>query len=331
MIEILLDRIEEAGGGRRLKKFLKSKKEAAGARHRAFRASGALADIRQGAVDALSEGYLSLNELANLVDEIEENGAQHIFLFDEARIDEFARAAESLPPFPAGPTEAKYGATPRNQIVARSDERMTVIKQVRTVDYWVKNAAETEETAARRTVVYDRMQGRAVNLIRVYRPSKLGEIRISRVSPEAERLWRDQLLDLSHKTGVDLADPAVLRPQKVWEGFTKAVNDRAHTFMTTDTAISSQISHMISSRRDDNNSSDIRDLGQYDMAATEYTRDKLNIYWRLDDDRRVHTIMTRERPKEPWKGGDLSKIYVSERLDPSDVEALLERIRQTTC
>jgi hypothetical protein len=83
----------------------------------------------------------------------------------------------------AKPTEAfyaQYPATIRTQYELRNGEIVTV-KQVYTTQFWKRNEEQSRETDSQRTVIYDRVRRRSVNLLRINRQTGDVEVRIDRV------------------------------------------------------------------------------------------------------------------------------------------------------
>ena len=132
-------------------------------------------------------GLLPLTRLATLVDELEENGGQHLFLFD-LTTDGLAalRPAtlqQAFPPMPPGPTPAMYADPPDHpQIYFVQRPDALVVKQIHTATFWEKDEERSYSDATERALIVVRRQRRAINLFRVLPDQRRAEIRIDRIT-----------------------------------------------------------------------------------------------------------------------------------------------------
>lgn len=331
LLAALLGRLQESRAKRRLESLLKRIKQEQDVPRQTFRASGTIEQLREAVGRAAAEGLISAQDLASLVDEAEENGAQHIFLFDlneagkaRARSQEF-RA--TLPALPAQPTPAMYAELPgskRTYLSARTGR--VVVKQIYKAEYWEKDeeASRTLSNENRRVNVTIRRERRAINLLSLDPVLGRAEVRIDRVRGQLD----DSLaLDLFAQFKDDLSEvfdfDSLSTPVEIWRAFPAIVADREGTYMSTDGAKDASVSITISNRRENELGTDVRNHPTYAYATDDYVRDTLNVYW-LRGGEKVHTILSRV------PGTGLSKVYVAAKLEPSLLDYVIERIRQST-
>lgn len=264
--------------------------------------------------------------LARLVDAIEENGAQHVFLFSMTDAGYQAIAGGQLlgrfPAPPAQPTVALYGDPSTTRTFAFERNGRLYVKQVYLAEYW--DLVERHETTTQRTVVYRLERQRAVNLLVANPATREVEIRIDRVRPkDDERLASRALDDFCARLAPALDVAQHLEPVRIWAGFRAMVQARDETFMTVDDAEDPTIRHRLASRRGDTVRLDIRDHAAYDMTQAKYVRETLNIYW-LRQEERLHTMMSRVTSSDGrWFG----KVYIPAQLDEAALDYVIGRIR----
>ena len=136
----LVRRLREARAKSRLEGLLRQIKLEQDVPRRKFRSSGTIDQLIEAVEIAAREGLVSANDLASLVDEVEENGGQHVFLFDlnEAGVKRASSKAlrEAFPSLPAQPTPAMYADLPSASRVYFSERTdAVVIKQIFKASY----------------------------------------------------------------------------------------------------------------------------------------------------------------------------------------------------
>lgn len=303
-----------------------------------FRATGTQDQLREAANKAKDLGLLSESRLAALLDKIEENGAQHVFLFDYssgARSELTAeRIAASFPEAPS-PSPAMYVGRPSRPMLyyrVSSNPGAVVVKQVRSVEYWEKNDDESEEQGDRRIIVYNLHKKRAVNLFVVQPELGRAEIRIDRVRSQIDqRLVEGMFNDFRNDLDKRLPFYDLIMPTPIWNGFPRIIAAKSETFMTVDEASDSSVNVIMSSRREGSRGTDIRSHSSYDLDLPTYSRNQLNVYWQLPQPpggprRLLHTILTRVR----LKNSTLAKVYFAARAAPEEIHHVLDRIRHFT-
>jgi hypothetical protein len=331
---LLLLRIERERALGRLSAFLAARKLERGLSRSELRSTGNAAQLRNSVESSLSEGLITLDEVASLVDEIEENGGQHIFLFDLTdagrRQLTAQRLSNALPSPPASPTAAFYADLPvtRRTMFFERHGRAGA-KQLLTAEYWEQSKEESEAEEDRRTIVYLKKRRRACNCALFDPALGTGEIRIDRVRDAMDHSLALQLFSgfLEPLAGtLDFDDHLV--PLPIWDAFGAIVDARGETYMSTDEAYDPDVSLRIASHREKAAGADIRSHAGFVAGGPGYARKVLNVYWRLpwDQAQLVHTILSVARI------GDVSvgKVYVAAKVTPRELNHVLDRIRHFT-
>jgi hypothetical protein len=330
LLAALVSRLKEARSKGRLGLLLKRIKEEQDVPRRKFRSSGTIEQLREAVGIAAADGLISVKDLASLVDDVEENGGQHIFLFNlteagkqRARSQAFKGAFQALP---AQATPAMYAELPsakRTYLTERATR--IVVKQISRAEYWEKDEDRSYSRADERATFIVRRQRRAINLLLLDPVQGRAEVRIDRV----RSLMDDGLaLTLFSEFQNDLQDAfafaSLTTPVPIWQGFTRIVSDRANTYMSTDGAKDASVTVNISNRREADRGTDVRDHPTYAYATRDYTRDTLNVYWLQEGKEKVHTILSRV------PDANIGKIYVAAKIDADQLAYVIERIRQST-
>jgi hypothetical protein len=330
LLRALVNRLKEARAKNRLESLLRRVKQGGEVLRRKFRVSGSIDELAEAVQIAAQEGLLTADVLASLVDEVEENGAQHIFLFDltdaGAALARSRTLKRAFQPLPNQPTPAMYAELPtatRTYISERPEG--IVIKQIGRAMYWEKDEDRSYEREDERAVFIVRRQRRAINLLRLDPARKRAEVRIDRV----RGLMDDRLaitLFTQFRTAIqpEFDFEANMAPVQIWRGFTRIVADKVSTYMSTDGAKDPSVSVQISNRRERDRGPDVRDHPAYRYTGEEYVRDTLNVYWRQDNGEKIHTVLSRVKAGDKEYG----KIYVAAKLDPSELTNVVDSIRQ---
>lgn len=337
LIDLLLHHLFEARAKHRLQDFLRTAKENAGLARSAFRVSGSVDETADTVRALVGTNVLPLKTLAELVDKVEENGGQHIFLFSlttagHTAVTE-AKARSSFPQIPRQPTAAFYSKLPsaaRTYYVPRDDA--IVVKEIRTAEYWVLDSNAGQETDDRRTIVYRKERRRAINLFIANLATKQVEIRIARAADRDDvTLARTLFSDFRARLGPIVELEKHLEPLPIWNGFNKIVRAKGETFMSHDEAEDPSIVHKLSNRRARMRGTDVREHGSYDMDAARYKRKSLNVFWKIANaggpPSHVHTVLSRFRCDVPPPPIDCGKVYVAATVEPKELGYVLNRIR----
>jgi hypothetical protein len=339
-IEALIARALAAGGKGKVEALLKETKEASAglqSAHRpSFRTSGSKEQIADAVREAIRSHYLTTHRLAALVDALEENGGQHIFLY--TLTDAGARQvtsnylAQKVMGPPHAPTDAYYSEAPTRRTSFENRRGVLVIKQIYVAEYWERNDQESRETTEKRINVMDKVRRRAVNLVRIRPASRQVEVRIDRARPQYDAKLALELFDQFKSSLENIIDFAShFQTLPIWRGFPRIVAARDETYMSTDEGYDPTVLQRLANRRAGRYGTDIRD---HDNFRVDNTRDHLNIWWRLpdgaaaEDEKYVHSIMSRV----DGVGGypERAKVYVGGKADQADLEHVLGRIRHFT-
>ena len=241
LLDLLLDRLRATSGNHAIQSFLREVKDERSLKRGELLVSGTKEQLLQHIRDAVNHEHIAVRRLATLVAHLEENGGQHIFLFDLTPEGVEALNAESLrlafPPM-ADLTPDMYSAKPaqpRIYFQHRSDA--LVVKQIRTSTFWKKDEERSFDRPTERAVVTVLRESRAVNLFRVCPRDQHAEIRIDRLSgyvrdKDMEEHFLTFLRDL-----LPVLNPTLhVTPTRIWQGFSDIIRSRDDTFMNTDFA-----------------------------------------------------------------------------------------------
>jgi hypothetical protein len=334
LVGALVGRLKEARAKHRLEEFLKEVKGQQGVPRGKFRTSGTMEQLAEAVQIAAQEGSFNADSLAGLVDEVEENGGQHIFLFDltDAGADLAGSRGlrDAFQPLPRKPTLAMYAELPtatRTYFSERDD--IIVIKQISRASYWERDDERSERGEDERVEVTVRRHRRAINLLRIDPTRRRAEVRIDRVRGEMDNVLAIALFRQFQKALEGQFDfGSNMIPVQIWQAFTQIVADREHTYMSTDAAKDPSVSVQISTRRESDQGTDVRDHPSYKYGGSEYVRESLNVFWHLSEtgDKKFHTILSRVKMDDTSYG----KIYVAAKLEPAELTNVIDRIRQFT-
>lgn len=336
LVPELVKRISQARGKRKLMDLLRVVKERHGLR---IRTTGSAEELEQALTGVVLDRHLSLDEVRSLVDEIEENGAQHIFLFKltdagrRALTSQRLLAAFGTPP--ATVTAGFYGDTPRRQTVFVGDRPgVLVVKDVHTGSYWELDEDASEDAPKRKVRVTVLRERRAVNLLRIEPQTGKVEIRIDRLKGSNDQnIALDGFDDFTTRLANVLNLEEHLTPVDVRTAFPAMVAAEDETFMLTDHASDASSRQAITSRRERaSRATDIRKHPNHRMKGNQYVRDSLHIYWNIDrdEDNRLFTIVSAVKPKEDVPDLEYAKVYVSARVEPGELAYVLARVRSFT-
>lgn len=275
--------------------------------------------------NAIKTGLLTVEQLAEFVDEVEDTGGQHIFLFDVAKGREDHLSEERLGSLfdgrPQSRSEAYYSRLPRDRWFWYRKRSALVVKQMLTAEFWEHQTVERTED--RRVIVWEKKKRRATNSL-WYEPNPGVQVRIDRVSSNMDNDLAAALLmnflagfQGSLEVGTDLL------PLQIWEGFRDMVLAKDETYMTTDEAQDPSVKQRISNRREQG--TDVREHSSYDLDRLSCVRNSLNIYWRLpwNPEQRVHTILS----KVVIGDFECGKVFVNAKVTPEELAHVIARIR----
>jgi len=330
LLDALVSRLREARAKGRLELLLKQIKQEQDVPRRKFRASGTIDQLREAVQIAAEDGSISVNVLASLVDEVEENGGQHIFLFDlneagrqQVRSEAFKDSFHALP---TQPTPAMYADLPsaKRTYIAEKTNRI-VVKQIYRATYWEKDEDRSYSHADERATIMVRRHRRAINLLLLDPVLGRAEVRIDRVRGQMDDGLALTLFSEFQEDLKDNFDFAFLTtPVPIWRGFTRIVSDRDNTYMSIDGARDASVNVNISNRRENDRGTDVRDHPAYTYTTGDYVRDTLNVYWLQEGKEKIHTILSRV------PDATIGKVYVAAKIDAEQLAYVLERIRQST-
>lgn len=325
LAELFLRRIAEQRAKSRLQDVLIAANEKLPEARR-IRVTGTHEELAVAVVEAVEEGSLPLEQLATVVDEIEENGGQHIFLFSlsdvGARELTASRITRPFGPEPTNPTLDFYRDRPKVHFVQGVRDNLPVVKRISTAEYWEKNIDESEESADRRVVVFDKRELRACDMLILDVANGTLQIRIDRVrNAMDDRMGVQRLNEFLDGVGVlDIEKHLVPLPLRA--ALNKIAQARDETYMSVDEAYDELANVKFANIREQT-TSDVRDHPDYALGSMACVRRWLNVFW-LHQGQKLHTILN---VVSFGDGLELAKVYVPAKLKPADLRHVLDRIR----
>ncbi len=329
-IELLLNRVESNQAAGRLSDFILGIKERRRLPRDSFRSRGTFQEVCNSVRQAIADRHLSLSDIASFVDEVDENGAQHIFMFN-APSQEFVESTvgaikDKFTERPSGLDLDWYADLPaKMHLHYEIRGEVVVLREIKKVEYWVIDRNESTETINKQVIVKVKKESRALNLLRIHVDTGLIEIRLARASSQVpHKLWESELKRFADRI-LPALDFKLLEPIPIWTGFSGQLANRDDTYLKTDEAHDTSTSQRISKIRQAG--SDLRDNPDYNLDEDRFLRDKLNIYWivvsETANEAVVHTIQQRVK----FEGQDLGKIYIAQHATDNVIDHVLGTIR----
>jgi hypothetical protein len=333
-VNTLVQRLFDARAKTKLQQLLKDAKSRGDVPRDAFRTTGDDEQLLHAVQAAVIDGHLSEAELARLVDIVEENGGQHIFLFN---VSPAGRAALTPRAFarhfnavPEEPDEAFYAEYPDDKLtVYEQRDDGIVVKQVFTTSYWEKNRDRSEETANRRIEVYDKVSRRSINMF-VFDPATGHvEIRIDKVRGLDDKLATTMFQEFSRDLLRVVHISEHLVPVRVSDGFEGIIAARDETFMSVDEAFDASASMRFANRREEVRGRDIRDHPAYLRAVRRQAlaRETVRVYWLYENDKRLHSTISMITVEDDDGDREYGKVYVPAKLTPDELGHVIARVR----
>jgi hypothetical protein len=331
IVQRIVQRLVQARAKNKLEDLLEKTKNDKKLPREAFRVSGTAEQVDAAIVTAVNDGHLSIRELADLVDQVEENGAQHIFLF---RLNDEGRAAiteDSLRKrflaYPTDPTEELYAELPaQSRTYFRQDANVSVVKQISKTSYWEVDRDESKETADLIVRVTRRKEKRVIHLARFDREGNV-EIRIDRLMQSTT----DTRAVADFEEFADSLNPPLkwqehLEPVPIWNGFNDIVRATAETFMNIDEAADGSVRQRFSSSRAEMRGTDVRKHKDWKLSTDDYHRTGLNVYWLYghgESQEKIYTSLAAVTVRDML----LAKVFVSAKVDPGQLNHVITRVR----
>ena len=329
MLKDMLERIRDAHAVNRLSKSLLKLKEERALGHRNLKATGSYEELCDSISEAIDNGHLSLDDIAKIVNEVEENGRQHIFLFSEENTKYLSDIVEQLSGnFPHAQTSdvrKNYAKLPAEDRVWYEDRSPThILKFTGTTSYWTINAEQSQESEERIVIVKDKRQSRVIHLLKVHSDSGLIEVRIQAAGADAPSTqWKTDFFMFANLFS-SVLPLEQLSAVPIWKGFRSQIKETEGTYLVTDEAFEAQTTQRISLRRE--HGKDLREHKDYDLDDIRFARDTLNIYWFVhdqeDDEYRIHTIQQRVNLNK----NEYAKVWISRHVPNECIDILLDRI-----
>jgi hypothetical protein len=346
---LLAERLLSLYGKETLSSILAEIKTQPKVKRSAFRVSGVTNQELLEEIPKALEFARDLPErIASAIDRIEENGAQHVFLFRFATSGRGAvtRARfQSIAELPDVPPPSLYSGIPSSpKLYRRESKTKLLLKQVRRATYEEFDRESAE--AGGRAVYYRTVETRAVNVMRLDFASGEAEIRIDRARNRQDDELAIKLFELfvdDLRKAIDFDALESFDAVSVWTPatFGRMLDARNETHMSADTFRDPSVRMNITSLREEDKGKDIRDHPSWLRNAE---RKFLRIYWNVpveegdkeeaDNPIRLHTVVSSVEvtAKAPEPGGPISrhrvgKVYVAARTSPKKIEHATTRIR----
>jgi hypothetical protein len=331
-LDVLLDRLFDAQGKSRLQRLLRTVKEKKNLARDELRTTGTIEELAQIVTGAVNKGHLTLDQIAETVDVCEENGAQHVFVFnltDQGKQDlKPETLKQAFPVMPSVEEQAQLLAGPRTFTVARGNR--VAVKHIRLQDFWETDRDRSRYGSDEEVIYRVKRSIRGTHMFVVDPASGHVELRLDRVRPLDDRKLAQRMLDEVKSALAPHVDfDKHLEVVPIWNGFGKIVEKaKDETFLTVDEGYDNSVTHRISSRRAGTYGKDVRDNKNYILNGL-YVRDALGLRWHTpaglgnDEVGEVHTFMSRFNVGDC----DYAKVYLGARVTPEELQHVLDRIR----
>jgi hypothetical protein len=279
----LVDRILQAKGKTRLQKLLKDRKEKSDGRAK-FATTGEPDALNKSVDDAITGGFLMEADLAQLADELEEIGGQHVFLF---RLTDKGKGELTFDYLRASFNEHQPSLAYYDELPATADvewlerDGKVYLKQVHTATYWELDRKKSVWTDEVRHRIWEKIRRRAVNLLLLDPVNATVEICIDRLRGEDdEKLAERELSEFLKAIEPAIRQEDHFEPVRVRHCLGTIVAETLdETFLNSDGVYDEEVSHRMSNRRKGTRGQDIRKNPGYSLADADYDRDGLKIYW----------------------------------------------------
>jgi hypothetical protein len=298
--------------------------------------TGSVEELENALQGAVVDGHIDTAEIKALVDEIEETGGQHVFLFKLTPAGRAALTSATLGgQFHAPPqtvTPGFYADLPRTTCVFIGDRpNQLIVKEVYTGSFWEPDEEESVDTPKKKTRVTVLRERRAVNILRILNNGDV-EIRIDRLKGANDTsLALEGLEQFKQRLAAVVDFDAHLEPVAIRAAFPAIVAAENETVMLTDRATDASASQGFSSRRDSpTRGTDVRRHPNYRLKGNNYVRDSVNIYWKIDgsDKDLVYTIVSAvDIGDDPAAPVEYTKVYFSAKVSPAELDYVITRIR----
>lgn len=332
IVERIVQRLVEARAKNKLEELLEETKRTKSLPRDAFRVSGTAEQVEEALVTAINDGHIAVRELCDLVDRVEENGAQHIFLFrlspeGRAAITEKVLRAKFVA-YPTDPTEGMYAALPTtSRTYLKQDGKALVVKRIGATSYWEADPSESSETPNKVVRVSVRREKRVVHLARFDLGTGDVEIRIDRLM----HTTTDTRAIADFEEFADSLNPPLkwqdhLKPVPIWNGFNEIVRAEGETFMNIDEAADESVTQRFSASRPKIRGTDVRKHPDWKLSSDDYHRTSLNVYWLYgqgESQERIFTSLASLTVRDVLVG----KVFVSAKVEPAQLNHVLARVR----
>ena len=337
VLDHLLVRLKATAGNRAIEAFLRAAKNAHKVRRGELLTTGNSEQLLQHVREAVTKQFATVRGVAALVDRLEENGRQHVFLLDLTPAGARALRASALRAAfgtePPEPTSALYRDIPEGALFFASRPDALVVKQIHAAQFWEKNEDESFEDQTERREVYRPHYRRAVNLLKVLPERQQAEIRVDRAATE-----RDGDLQRQLKAFLGALQPVVdvdehLKITPIWNGFDRIARARDETYMSTDEVVAASARLVASNLRAGLMGRDIRDHEGYVLDKGEFVRRHLSVHWRVgelltvDPERGDPETVYTHLSSFKLDGREYSRVYLSATVSPEVVSGVTGRIR----
>jgi hypothetical protein len=305
-----------------------------------MRTTGSVEELENALQGAVVDGLIETAEIKALVDEIEETGGQHVFLFKFTVAGRAALTSAVLSErFSAPPnnvTPGFYADRPRTTCVFIGNRpNQLVVKEVYTGEFWEIDEDASEDTPTRKTRVTVLRERRAVNLLRILSSGDV-EVRIDRLrGANDSALAMAGLAQFKDRLSPTVDFDTHFEPVAVRAAFPAMVAAEDETVMLTDRATDASASQGFASRRDSPvRGTDIRKHPNYRLRGNQYVRDSLHIYWKIDgrEEDPAYTIISaidvdEHDSDDAAAAVEYTKVYFSAKLSPAELDYVIARIR----
>jgi hypothetical protein len=334
LVDSLIERLFAAEANKKVADLLRSIRDDHGLTSQQLRITGSEEELKAALRQAITIGALPVNDLAAHVDAVEENGNQHIFIFDMTA----GGVAELTPQRARGqrisattPTENAYDAYPGDRLTWHVDRlNRLVLKQIHTASFWRKNDQESTRTEEREVLIYDRVRRRAINMLVIDSSRRRAEIRVSRVegSLESDRKAVERLAEFVSRVAPFLKLEEHLTPTPIWNAFFAIATNREEVVMHWDRAAEARLSVTLSDRML-GRGGDVRDHPDYRLHGQKWARKELRVSWLRGSGEDSEEIAVK-LSEVKYEDVPIGKVEFYKPTDPESLNYVIGRIRHFT-
>lgn len=283
---------------------------------------------------AIDAEHLTIEDLYALLDEKEENGGQHIYLFDltdVGRRDIRARdLAERFGGIDDLSARIRYSPLPATHTWFEQRGPLLVVKRISTEEYAHPSFFHSRLIDGVEYRSPQPQKRRFVSLLIIDPVSGQAELRIERLGGHNSKHAQEMFLKIKNELfpTIDLIEH--FKSVRVDYGFDGITSNRTETFMSHDAYTDGGFGGRFVRRRDEGGMIDIRDDPGWQSTLHRLTvcRKSLSVYWVTENALRLHSVLsTPEILMGINNRLEFGKVFIQEKMSPDQVSHVVNRVR----